>query len=754
MLFDLLFFTAKEEGRKVITFTPEEAAIDFLWGTVIRGDSYESLKKSIWGCCTSNYDAQVGGYVDGKKAKSGFVYTRPLDVELFQEFPIKDIMEKIMARYKEKIFERVAQLEKAIVYYNREYRKGNSLISDAKYDALLEELLSLEPNHPLLHKAIIDETPTERKGTLPIPMPSLRKVKSVDALKSWAKNFKGIKDVVITPKLDGLSIESNGKGLSWSRGDGFIGQRCDAQCSIIKDTLKDSHYTRGEMIIINSVWEKEKDKAFAGKKHPRNTVGGLVTGDYKEGLPYHLMTYMAYDLFLDGKELSKAEQLNILNSTVNKKAMPYVTTKLDGLTEENLHQFFEMWQKIFPVDGLVIEVNEAKFRKGEESDGTPSYAVAYKHPSFSENGVTTIKEVSRNINRWGVVSPIIEVEPIELSGATISRVSGVNMAYTHALKMYSGEEVTLVRSGEVIPKIVAIGGVRIPFREEFSTMGEYVTAYNEAVEERQAMPVKQSFKDTCPFCGEPLEWDKTGVNQVCVNPKCEERIFQEVSDFFLILGLENFSAVTLRNIYNTGCRTVDSILDISKEELSWVTGFAEKSTETFIKQMELLKTEGVPFSKLLHASGYFPNLGSRTIQLILNAVGEDDKKALDKEFLSSVPGVAEITADTFVRGFKKWKTKPFTTKVKVSYSFIEEVEEEVIEGIFSGERACFTKCRPTGEEANTFKSNGGVLVESVSAKTTLLVVKDLSETSVKTTKAKSLGVKIWSYQQFKDALPK
>lgn len=641
----------------------------------------------------------------------------------------------------------VKDLEKLIVKCNKAYREGAPLLSDAGYDSLLEELRKRSPGSSLLKKAIIEEAPKERKDTLPIPMPSLRKIKTFESLVSWMEKFYGVRNWIVTPKLDGLSVERDGKTASWSRGDGIIGQRCDKQCSFVKDYLKDPHYTRGEMIITNKVWEEEKDKTFAGKKHPRNTVGGLVTGDYKKGLPYRLMTYMGYDLFVKGKNSSKEEQINILNTTVNTVPMPYKVA--EEFTEENLTAFYEEWKTQFPIDGLVIEVNEVEFRAGEESDGTPVYAVAYKPSSFATEGVTTILEVSRGINRWGVITPVIEIEPIELSGATISRVSGINMSYVKNWGLYEGQKVTIIRSGEVIPKIVEVEGIKIPFREDYSIGGAYIDAYNESVVERSKAEVEQSFTDDCPFCGAHLGWDKSEINQVCENKLCEEKIFQGVADFFLILGLENFSGSTLRAIYEEGYDSVQAILNITQEQLLGVEGFALKSVNAFIAQMERFRVEGVPLCKLLHASGLFPNLGSRTIQIILNAIKNDWHLATDKEFLSTIPGVAEITANTFAEGYKVWE-KP--KGIKVSYTYVVEMEEEIIEGTFTGERMCFTKCRPTGEEALLFKSNGGVLVDAVTSKTTTLVVKDLSETSTKTEKAKKLGIRILSYQQFKELL--
>lgn len=649
------------------------------------------------------------------------------------------------------------ELERYITHLNTQYRKGHPEVEDWEYDEFIERLKSQFPDSPLLQSAVIEPAPESRKDTLPIPMMSLEKYKTIESLLEWCRSKvyynptpKLQVDFVITPKLDGLSIERDEAERCWTRGDGFVGQRCDDHCSHLKDRLNETHFTRGEMIITNEDWNS--NSIFREYKNPRNTVGGWLTSPYKIEVPYDKMSYICYDLFLSGPPLSKLDQLNILNNTCNTVSIPFRVVRLEDITRKFLKSLFDEWKQLFPMDGLVIDVNPYLFRTGVEANGNPSYAVAYKDPEFSEKKETKILKLTRNINRFGVVTPTIEVEPIELSGSTISKVNGINMSYIYDWGLFEGQEITIVRSGEVIPKIVQVGSVVIPFIEEFTSQRNYQESYNSQVAKRDFevdnWKLEKKFDEylTCPFCGEALVWDKTFINQVCINSDCKEKKLQKVVDFFKILEVEEIAEATFRTLFSYGYETVNDILSITKTHLIGIEGFGDISSDKFLKEIERVKFVGFPAARLMHASSLFPNLGEKTLQLILNSIFGSKPLPITVEHLTTINGIGQITAEVFVQGINKWQMSPELGNFAISY--YSEPEKKAPSGPLFGEKYCFTGCRPSEEQKALIEELGGEIIDSVSSKTTHLIVKTLDSVSSKTTKAKSLGIPISSLNDF------
>jgi NAD-dependent DNA ligase len=357
---------------------------------------------------------------------------------------------------------------------NRAYRDGSPYLSDAEFDVLEEQLRIIDPNNEWFKKGVNDATPKKRKVKLPHPMMSLDKVKTIDNLLAWVNKFTDTK-FVITPKFDGLSVGLNGD-VSWTRGDGIIGQDCTKQLMHTNKphatNITENSVIRGEIIFTNANWELFK------KDHPeavssRNSATGLINGDFDANRisDYGLLSIMPYEIV--GSDMPKECQLNYLGTDI------YETVQASQLNDEFLLNLYVKWKNLYPIDGLVIDVNNPIHRTGTEANGNPSYTIAYKSPKFSETGTGIIKEIELNVNRYGIVTPVVILEePIFLSGAMISRVSAINMNYVLLWGLFPGEKITIVRSGEVIPKIIGVGNVVIPFRETYNTVGDYLSDYN------------------------------------------------------------------------------------------------------------------------------------------------------------------------------------------------------------------------------------------------------------------------------------
>lgn len=629
---------------------------------------------------------------------------------------------------------------------NDAYREGTPIMSDVEYDALEQKLRDMNPDDEWFKKGVNDEKPKSREMKLPYPMMSLDKIKNYDDLITWMKKFP-YATFIITPKYDGLSVGMS-TDKSWTRGDGTTGQDCTEHVSAIylKPSISENMIVRGEIIIDNVDWKKFKE-INEGAKSQRNSATGLINGDFDNGRKgeYALLRVMPYEI--QGSTTSKEEQLMaLMNQNYEKITNPYY------LTEEKLLNMFIQWKRLYPIDGLVIDVNEDVHRHSVEANGNPSYSVAYKHPSFSEVGYGVIDRIERSVNREGVVTPVLILkEPINLAGADIQRVSGINMRYVHDWMLYPGEMVTVIRSGEVIPKVIGVGGKMIPFREEYKTVKEYEDAYAVALQERKScvtMLMVDNYEvnslDECPICGHELQPvygpDGDWCEMACVNDECKGRRLSSLVKFFEIAGIDGFGEKTFTQLFECGLvENYFEVFGLQYDDLIGLDGWADVSVNNFLSELNKVKTE-LPFARFLHATGWFSDLGEKTLQKIIDARGMD---GCAMDYLLTIEGVKEITAQKFIDGYEKlifWNE--LVEDFKFSY-----VTTPVSEGPLNGMVVCATGFR-NQEMFSKIEELGGIVGDGVTKATTCLIVKDLSSNSSKMKKAEKMGIEIMDIDGF------
>lgn len=650
------------------------------------------------------------------------------------------------------------EIKDKLVSANDAYREGRPFLIDAEFDALEEKLRILDPTNEWFDKGVNDATPKKRKVKLPYPMMSLNKHKTIDSLKAWASNFPGA-SFVVTPKFDGLSVGIQGN-TSWTRGDGVIGQDCTKQLMHVKKMDKDSSHfvARGEIIFNHENWEKFKE-LHPEAASPRNSATGLINGDFDVTRieEYNLLSVMYYELI--DSQASKTQQLNYFGNTPSGHI-----PNIDMFTDDFLLHLFMKWKEWYPIDGLVIDVNEPEFRHGTEANGNPTYAVAYKSPLFSEMGTGIIKEIERSVNRHGIVTPVIVLEePIFLSGAWINRISAINMRYVCDWGLYPGEAITIIRSGEVIPKIVGVGDVTIPFREMYTKTKEYEAAYDAARQERRQEIINQNFDKAvlnniyfCPSCGANLcidSWDDNWHELVCQNPTCRAKALDKVIKFFTISQIDGFGEKKIEQIYDYITSKPEnlskfcdffSVLNITRQELLSLEGWAETSVDNFLAEITKIKTT-LPLARFLHATGWFGELGEKTLQKILDSDGWD----ASKKQLLLIEGVQDKTAQTYLEGKKIYdhydSYKPFTENFTFAYIKTSDV---VKEGKLSGLNVCMTGFRDK-MLASQITELGGNVLDSVTKNVNCVITKDKNSSSSKIAKAKKMGIEVLEIEEFK-----
>lgn len=634
---------------------------------------------------------------------------------------------------------------------NRAYRDGSPYLSDAEFDILEEQLRIIDPNNDWFKRGVNDATPKKRKVKLPHPMMSLDKVKTIDNLLAWVNKFTDTK-FVITPKFDGLSVGLNGN-VSWTRGDGIIGQDCTKQLMHTNKphsaNITENSVIRGEIIFTNANWELFK------KEHPeavssRNSATGLINGDFDANRisDYSLLSIMPYEII--GSDMPKDCQLNYLGTDI------YETVQASQLNDEFLLNLYVKWKNLYPIDGLVIDVNNPIHRTGTEANGNPSYTIAYKSPKFSETGTGIIKEIELNVNRYGIVTPVVILEePIFLSGAMISRVSAINMNYVTLWGLVPGEKVTIVRSGEVIPKIIGVGSTFIPFRETYNKVGDYLIDYNTNCTQRlfEMKKMNVTIPDSlriCPHCSSKLEElindDGDWCEMYCPNEHCDGRLMESAIKFFTIAQIDGFGDKKITQIASrcliTSYPMYFDILNVDVDFLLRLDGWAETSAKAFVNECNKIKTT-LPFARFLHATGWFGELGEKTLQKILDADGWD----MSIEELINIEGIQTKTATTFLKGKELCNKYEWVFKPMFNFAYIK-TSDVVNDGKLSGLNVCMTGFRDK-MLANQISELGGNVLDSLTKNVNCLITKDKNSTSSKITKAQKMGIEVLDIQEFK-----
>lgn len=632
-----------------------------------------------------------------------------------------------------------SKLVKKIQRYNDEYRSGDSSISDQEYDLFIEELRKLDPGHPLLSRGIIEGSSSDMVP-LPLRMGSLNKAKTSRELIKWLeKNCKFDTNIVITPKYDGISLLVNGKE-AYTRGDGFNGLPRPKHLREImgKDKLKLGKMVWGEAII------KVNEFKPGEYKNPRNAVAGIFNSP--EGYNNSLCKSITFVMYgfedeINGKNKSECLK-HLANSVGNAEkclVTPYKIYKVEELlamgpdvlfyTLENLRN--EMGGR-FATDGLVIEIDDHKLRDklGRLPNGNPAYAIAYKDQRWDKTYVTRVKRIHYNVSKNRIINPVIEIEPAEIDGVEIRRVTGYNISYLIEHHIAEKSIISIIRSGGVIPKHV----------KTFSYHTENMT---EEIENLQ----------TCPVCGAETKWDKNKVNKICLNPHCEGALISKMVYFFETLGCEGIGEPTVRALYSHNMVTIEQVLLYTQSGYDFKF-LGEHRADKLISSLN--SNVNVPLALLMNALDIFNGkIAHKTIQTILNSFGSEDniRKLLELTSIKKIrnftlkntkdlKGVGEIKLKHFIKGILRYNRDYKDLPLIKPMILIERRTENTL-------KICFTGFRDKALQEELQKM-GHLVSDNFTKDCNILVAKDPNSSSSKLQRARDLGVRIVNVGELKD----
>ncbi len=603
---------------------------------------------------------------------------------------------------------------------NRTYRLtgGDSGLTDAEYDYLLEQV------DDEIFKNQIGVEIERNKVELPVTMGSLNKVKSQSEIDAWCKSKKisTNTEVCITPKFDGLSLlvsfENGQYKSAATRGDGVTGQDVTEhfrQTKLGKLTLPKNFtgYLVGETIMREDTFKEKYAQKF---KNPRNMVAGLLS---RKQLAQELTDLNFIAFSVRGMEFEKkSAELTFCNENINKHfgyTLEVILKKIDELSDEWLHQVFTS-EKIFQCDGLVVEVNDTTLQMelGKETNSlNPAYARAWK-PESDDQRPAKVTGVTWQVSKAGYQKPVVQIEPTNLGGVTISNVTGINARFMQESGIAPGAIVSIIRSGDVIPKIVNV-----------------------------ILPVSGDvLPKNCVSCQSDLVWNENEVELLCQNNRCREKKISELTDFFSLLEIDEVGEGIVKQFYEAGYENLHDILKLSPNDMLRIEGFQNKKADKVFSSIHA-KLQNVSLPILQHASNLFKGLGSRKLELLAKYDSPENPPTYEE--ILAIPGFSDISAKSYLDGFHKFWEWAKDLPIKIA------AYQAPAEGKLTGKSFVFTGFRSAELEAK-IEALGGKIGSGVSKNSFALVIKQRGNGSSKEKKAEELGVKIFDQAELEKFL--
>lgn len=547
---------------------------------------------------------------------------------------------------------RIAELSQQLHLHIYQYHvRSEPLITDAEYDRLMDELQTLEAEHPEYLRA---DSPTQRVGSdlsgdfpklrHPAPILSLANAFDEADLLAWEERNLRLLPAgtelayVVQPKLDGLSIvvtyENGSLARAATRGNGETGDDVTANVKTIRSLplripvdpssgdAPNRLVVRGEILFHKADFlalnEEQGAQGLPAYINARNTASGsLKQKDSRETAKRKLTAYIYAIVDSDGPQIaSEWETLE----TLRRLGFHVIGDAARFANLDEARQVLSDWEARrdslpFEIDGLVLKVDDLALARELGVVGKdPRGAIAYKFPA--EEATTTLLDVTIGVGRTGKLTPTAQLEPVFISGVTVSSASLHNYDQVKALDIRLGDRVIVKRSGDVIP---------------------YVIGPVAATRDGSETPITPP--ERCPFCEVRLIQPEGAVDWFCSNANCPERVGRAL-EFFVSRGamdIEGMGPQTINALIEVGL--IDDIADIftlTAEPLLALEGFAEKKVKNLLKSIDLAK--GRSFAQVLTSLG-IDGVGSTVAALLT------DNFASMQELVDTASAIRAAEAD-------------------------------------------------------------------------------------------------------------
>lgn len=500
------------------------------------------------------------------------------------------------------IMAEIEQLVEQLRRYNSAYRDGMPLVDDAVYDELVEQLRSIDPQNPFLHTVEPEQFGGKRQVRHPMPMLSTDKAYTMIQLERFIARVEkealsaGLDGILfkVTPKLDGLAGRDDGEVFA-SRGNGLVGYDITSAFSKGVVAVGGRGQGLGEIVVVQSYFETHLVDKFV---HPRNMVVGIISSDTinkdaVQALDAGMVRFVPYAQ-LPSWQGSGRELLEQIEPAIHK---------------------FEM-SIDYPMDGVVVEVVNPQLKDYMGATNHHyRWQIAVKRKG--ETAVTEVIDIHWQVGRTGNVTPVLEIDPVSLSGATIRRVTAHHAGMVSKLDIGPGARIEVIRSGEVIPKLEKV---------------------------LQTAPVV-ALPEQCPVCQAPLSWENDFLR--CTNITCPAQIEQRITHWFRTLGNADwFGPKTIQKLVAAGYDSLEKIYTMQENDFI-ALGFGPVQSLNLAQALYISRTKAVEDWRFLAALG-ISDLGVGDSRKVLQYFPLQDLTGVTEEQLAQIHGFGTVTSARIV----------------------------------------------------------------------------------------------------------
>jgi len=635
---------------------------------------------------------------------------------------------------------------------HRYYVLDDPEITDAQFDALLDELIALESKNPEL---ITPDSPTQRVGGQvsgqfasvrhSSPMLSLAKTTSEAELRDWEHRIHVLVgerkvDYVCELKLDGMSMalryDSERLALGITRGNGTEGEDVTANVRTIRSIplnisaqqlkkagLPAAFEVRGELLMPTASFqrmnEEQEQKGLPKFANPRNATAGTVRQLDPRITASRRLDFFAYGLLVDGHTIfdHHSEALKALTSA-GFKVNP---------NHRLVHSIEEVWNFIgqwegkreslpYETDGIVVKVDRIRLQQELGFTGkAPRWAIAYKYAARS--GETQIEDIQVQVGRTGKLTPVAWLKPVPIGGTTVSRATLHNMDEIDRLGVRIGDWVQVERGGDVIPKVVKV------------------------LEDRPRGHKHFHMPERCPVCGGHVVRAEGEADHRCVNANCPAKLRESIRHFASrgVMNIEGMGDALVNQLVETGMvKDVADIYKLTEADLLKLERMGKKSADNILREIE--NSKKLPLERVIYGLG-IRFVGERTAQFLAEHFGSiDTLMSASEEELQEVNEIGPSVSASIREFFDEPKNVALVERLgEAGLRFTGEKKQRGTS--LAGKTFVLTGTleRHTRDQAKKLiEDAGGKVAASVSKKTDYVVAG--AEAGSKLDKARELGV--------------
>ena len=588
------------------------------------------------------------------------------------------------------------------------------LMTDAEYDILKEHLAERDSTNPAV--TAVGTSVKKNKVDLPYEMPSMDKIKpDTGALEKWKATYTG--PYVVSGKADGVSglySTEGGEKKLYTRGNGKQGGDISHIIPFLKLPDTPNMTIRGEFMVPKEVFKLKYSEEYA---NPRNFIAGVINREKNiDPKIYKDIHFVAYEVVVP--ELKPSDQMKYLED-IGAEVILYENKQ--DVTNEVLSEILVDWRNAYKyeIDGVIVVDDKIYPRQS----GNPEHAFAFKMVLSEQVAEAKVVDVLWAPSCHGFLKPRIQIEPVILGGTTITYATAFNGEFVESNKLGVGAVVQLVRSGDVIPHILAV-----------------------------ITPATQAKMPDIPY-----KWNDTHVDVMVLDPKANEAVqLQCIIQFFKDLKVDHLGEGNARRIVEAGFDTIAKVIHMTKDDFLTVEGFKEKSA-TKVHNSIQEKLAEASLAQIIGASHIFGRgIGKKRVQPILDAYPDiltsDATPAEKIAMVKSVEGMADKTATIFVQHIPELidflKDAGLMDKLKP----VEKKQYDTNNPLY-GKTIVMTGSRDP-MIVQYLNDVGAKLSGSVTKKTNLLIKKDDYYTSSSVDAAEKANIPVITVEKFKQTFMK